>query len=106
MIRQMSAHTVHETEGETEKQRKTGQKRRKKEGKKEEKKNDEDKEERGMNDYNLMPFQGHNAACASERVYFIIESHHIGYTITILIRHNGYLLRRFLPRWGQKYANL
>lgn len=38
---------------------------------------------------------------ASERAYFIMESHHIGYTITILIRHNGYLRS---SRWGQERA--
>lgn len=54
----------------------------------------------GTDDYNRMPFRRHNAA--RKRAYFIMESHHIGYTITILIRHNGYL--RF-SRWDRKRAN-
>lgn len=50
-------------------------------------------------DYNRMPFRRHNAR--RSRAYFIMESHHIGYTITILIRHNGYLRS---SRRGRKRA--
>jgi len=42
-------------------------------------------------------------ARARAPVYFIMESHHIGYTITILIRHNGYLRS---SRWGRKRINV
>lgn len=43
------------------------------------------------------------ARARAKRAYFIIESHHIGYTITILIRHNGYLCS---SRRDQKRVNV